>query len=217
MTIKSKISRTLAMGLIGLSCLAGKVQAQDKIHGNIGYIQSEKGTNSYTEANVLYSLPLEIKGYTFLDFYNNKGGFYGKTSLTKEFVKNISARFQTVHANETFSETGLGLEAKFPKMADNFSLKLNCMPLWFNSEGQEDNNVKLGYCLSLNLPKDTYLSSFGEWNLANKKGPTWTYGEVELGKKLGNINLAYNAALKFREAGESVPDLEHRVALRINF
>ena len=194
------------------------IKAEDNVSGDIGYVHSEVKDNSYVEANVFYKLPGKIKGYTFADFYNGEGGFVGKTSLNKPLWKGVGPRAQIVHGNRLFTRAGLGIEAKIQKMPKNTYMKMRFMPLWIDENGKlAENRVVAGYSCGADLTRGFSLNSYGEMNLGAKNGSTWSYGEIELAKKFGDMRLGYSVALNNKGEGKATPDLEHRIALRFNF
>jgi hypothetical protein len=218
--MKNKYTKTIKSvalaGLLGLSSLLGNAKAGD-VSGNIGYVQREETKSSYAEANAFYKLPFDVRGYTFLDLYNQDGGVFGKTTLTREIADSgISARVQAIHGNELCTDVGLGLEAKIPT-PKGVTAKVNCTPIWINSDGKEDDTIKVGYFVALDLPWNMALSSFGEANVASPKGITWKYGEVELAKKIGNLSIGYNAGLECKEDGIATPKINNGIAIRYKF
>ena len=215
----TKAIKSVALaGLVGISSLLGaRAEEPAKVTGDIGYVQREDTKSSYTEANTFYKLPGKVSGYTFLDLANQGGGVFGKTTITRGLADSgIDAKVQAIHANDACSEVGAGLEAKIPTPKGVFA-KVKCTPVWVNSEGKENNKVKAGYFVAMDLPWSMALSSFGEANLANDKGVTWDYGEVELAKKLGNLSVGYNAALVNAGDGKATPEVRNGIALRYKF
>ncbi len=213
--IKTIKTATLA-GLVGLSALVGNVSAAP-VCGDIGYIQRNGDASSYEEANAFYKLPAGVKGYTFLDLYNQDGTVFGKTTLTKDIANSsLAGKVQVVHANELLTDGGFGLEAKLPT-PKGVVAKVNCTPVWMNGDGVEKDTVKVGYFVAVNLPKAMTLSSFGEVNVANDKGITWGYGEVELAKQIGNLTVGYNASLNSKGDGKLTPEVRSGIAVRYKF
>jgi hypothetical protein len=213
---QNRVKSLALASLVGLSTLATNVRAEG-IHGNVGYIQREESKDSYAEINAFYKLPLDVRGFTFLDWNNETETYFGKTTLTRAIADTgISARAQIVHVNELSTETGLGLEAKLPT-PKGITAKVNCMPYWRNNCGEEKNTVKVGYFVSADLPYNMTLSSFGEANVANPQGITWAYGEVELAKKIGDLSIGYNASLNCQGVGKVTPEIRHGIAVRYNF
>lgn len=208
---KNLINLILA-AIIGLASLSG---VKASIKGNIRYIQSEENANSYVEAKADYKLPGEIKGSTFIDFYKNKKGYFGKTSLEKEFGPKVRVRAEAAHANEPFAQAGLGANVVVPYIPKEIFAKISFIPLWFDVNGRVKDKVIAGYSVKINLPKGFKLKSFGEWNVAASDGVKWNYGEIDLGRKFSFVNVSYNPALK--EDGDAVPSVEHRASIGVDF
>ncbi|VVB79565.1 Uncharacterised protein [uncultured archaeon] len=187
------------------------------ISGDIGVISDRNTKNAYAELNAFYSLPGKVQGYTFVDQYQDHGAYVSKTALTRNLTDNLSARLQIVEADQPFTEAGLGLKYNLHGLPNGTFACLHAMPAWFNENGREHNVFKLGYFVSQDLPGNFYLSNYGEANLAAKAGPTWCYGEIELGKRIGNLKVAANVAMNGTADGKITPELEARLAVRGTF
>lgn len=215
--ISTGYGKALKIGLAALAAFAAVSPmlantAYADVNGNIKYIQPENSGNSYVELNAFYGLLGDIEGYTFVDF--SDGSYFAKTALEKKIRKGFNARAQIVHANELFTQAGLGVGIAIPDMPKGRDGKIRFMPLWFDKDGEVvKDKVIIGYSFETNLPKGFKLSSVGEWNVANGE---WAYGELELGKKINQlVKIGYNAALI--GDGDAIPDLEHRVFVEIDF
>jgi hypothetical protein len=214
--IKQTIKQITLAGLVGLSTIFGNATA-GPISGNVGYIQREKDASSYEEVNAFYGLPMGVKGYTFLDRYNDHGNVFGKTTLTKQIADYpVSAKVQGVHCNEKLIDAGVGLEVKLPT-PKGITAKVNATPLWMNGDGKEKDVAKVGYFVAFELPAKMSLSSFGELNVANAKGVTFGYGEVALAKQIGNLSVEYNASLNGKGDGIAKPEVRSGIAVRYKF
>jgi hypothetical protein len=219
--IKQNISKSIKTitlaSLVGLSTILGTARA-GSVSGDIGYVAREQNKDSYAEANVFYGLPGKINGYTYLDKYNEDGAVYGKTTLTKAIADSaVSARVQGIHNDEELQHTGIGLEAKL-QTPKNIFATVNCTPVWLNGDGQKEEDViKAKYYISIDLPMKFNLSSFGEVNVANTKGVTWEYGEIELAKRFGNFAIGYNAGLWSKGDGIIAPKIVNGIAVRYKF
>ena len=209
--------QALVVGATLLSALTG-TKANDSFNGDIGVLANRNNRDSYAEANVFYKLPGEVKGYTFMDLYNDgSSGYFGKTELTKSIGKNLALRTQVVHGNEFATEAGLGLKLTVPGLPKSTFATVYAMPLWANSNGREGNECKVGYFISQDLPANFYASSYGEANVSAANGATWGYGEIELGKKFGNWKVGLDVALNSAGDGKLAPALEARGVARYNF
>lgn len=205
-----KIKNVLKIASIIALILAPTTIVKAGMSGNARYIHSEKNQNSYIQTNQFYKLPLNIKGFTFLDFSKNNG-YYGKTSLEEEVYSGINLKSQTIHCNEPLTQIGLGISAK---PISKIPFKIIYLPFWLDKQGEKVNKTILGYYGSLNIPGGLTLSGFGEWDISDK--PKWTYGELELKKEIAKgIDLSYNPALK--KDGNAIPKLEHRISCSVNF
>ena len=215
--MKKKL-RNLAVGVMAgaLSVLPMK-NANAQLSGSMEAIKSFKPKQSYVRPCLYYDLPAGIKGFTFVEFYQDGNSYFGRTKLTKEVTKGIGLRSDIIHGTGFPNNYGLGLNVNMPK---NKILKnLYLTPFLVDNKLKKiENKVLSGYFASIKLPFDMQLSSFGEWNLNGKNGVEWTYGELNLEKKLGEkLSISYNPALKNRGAGKPIPRLEHRATLKYTF
>jgi len=205
----------IPIALVGSIYLAPKKTHAD-INGSLEAIVSEKKENSYARLNGFYQLPGEINGFTFLEFYKDGKGFFGKSMLTKGLSKTFSVKGELVHINEpvTYAGVGLGLNLPMPKGSYG-SLKV--LPVWVDKQGKyAPNKVIVGYVAGADLGKGWSMSSFGEANIAAKQGPKWCYGEVAVTKEIGKgVNVGYIPALK--PVGKLAPKIESRVGVQIRF
>jgi hypothetical protein len=213
-----KILRNITAGVIlGASSLLPMKNANAQLNGSIEAVKSFKPKQSYVRPQLFYDLPADIKGFTFLEFYQDGDSFFGRTKLTKEVAKGIGLRSDIVHGSGFPNNYGLGLNVDMPKNKILKNLYLTPF-LVDNKLKKVENKVLAGYFASIKLPFDMQLSSFGEWNLNGKNGVQWTYGELNLEKKLSDkLSVSYNPALKSRGAGKPIPRLEHRVTAKYTF
>ena len=206
------IVRSIALAAaLGLSISSNNVHAQESLSGNIGVVRSEQSV--YAEANAFYKPFSDVRGHTFMYLFDDNKGFFGKTTLSKEIGDVISLRSQAVHANDLVTKVGFGLEAKIPT-PDGLVAKVNYVPFWKGSGAQD---ATTGYSIRAKLPKETYASGFGEVNLTHEKGVTWNYGELELGKNIGNTSFAYTMRLNSQGPGVATPRVDNGVAIRYRF
>lgn len=213
-----KILRNITAGvMLGASSLLPMKNANAQLNGSIEAVKSFKPKQSYVRPQLFYDLPADIKGFTFLEFYQDGNSYFGRTNLTKEVTKGIGLRAEAIHGSGFPDNYGLGLNVTIPskKVFANFYLT----PFWVNNKLKKiENKVLSGYFASMKLPLDMQLSSFGEWNLNGKNGVEWTYGELNLEKKLNkNLSVSYNPALKNRGAGKPIPRLTHRITAKYTF
>lgn len=212
-----KIKNIIAGGLVVLATIL-PMKASAGLAGQATYFRpvAEETTGSYARAEGFYKLPGDIKGYTFVDLNKDGKGYFGKTALQKEIVNGISARARVIHANDLVSKVGLGANIELPS-PKNTKLNLRPMPIWVDADGNRvENESRVGYFATANLPYGICASSFGDWNVASKDGVQWGYGEVEVSKDLGHgVSAGYNASLT--NDGDATPDANHRAAVKVKF
>ena len=197
---------------IGALALASVMPARaDGVTGNIRYISpiTENGS-AYTEVAAAYQMPGKVSGFTVMDLFD-EGGYYGKTYLTKDVNKGLQGKLQFVHANNKYTNAGIGLE-KTVATKDK-SLTVGVYPIWHNKDGLMDDKSTLSYVASAKLPYDAQISSYGEFNLKNHG--RWTFGELSLSRKFGPVEVSYNPALTGSSNGHN--DLVQRVSAGVNF
>jgi len=212
-----KIKKTLrnirnSLKYLGIATAIGLAPKMTEagVNGNTRYVHPD----NYVETNAFYGLPKDVRGYTFMDLC--EGGYFGKTSLDKTIKHGIGPKAQLIHANEPLTQVGMGASGVIPKLPKGTFGKVGVIPLWVDKEGKRvEDKVTVDYFGSLNLPKGLKLSGFGEWNIGTGKGPKWTYGEIDLGRKIGPVHVSYNPALI--GDGDAVPRLEHRVSAAVDF
>jgi hypothetical protein len=215
--MKKKLRNLTAGVMLGAASLIPMKNANAQLSGSMEAIKSFKSKQSYVRPCLFYDLPANIKGFTFLEFYQDGDSFFGRTKLTKEVAKGIGLRSDIVHGSGFPNNYGLGLNVDMPKNKILKNLYLTPF-LVDNKLKKVENKVLAGYFASIKLPFDMQLSSFGEWNLNGKNGVQWTYGELNLEKKLSDkLSVSYNPALKSRGAGKPIPRLEHRVTAKYTF
>ena len=208
---KKKIVNTLALLVFTSSINANNISIREVIPNK---------SNTYQELELKYSLPLEIKGYTFLN-NDSSTSFYGKTLLSKR-IKNSNCSFKTeiIHNNEFNSNLGFGVTCE--KIFENgFYINGSILPVW----EKESDKIQFQYFLS---KKNVFgengsfgkveLSSFGEWN---HKG-NFEYGEISLLKSYSlddklDFNIGFNGRLL--GDGDSTPklDLGFTIKLKSSF
>ncbi len=219
MTIRSTLrglAGIVALGVAALALSPSKTNAD--VGGNIKYVQTSEESNSlgsYPEANVFYNLPKGISGYTFVDLYNHDGGYFGRTSLTKDFkgTDDLAIKVEGNHINAPLSDVGIGARLDIPNLPESVYADISLMPFYFDNNGNFiERKGLLQYFASTKLPLDLKLSSFGEWNLRTSN---WEYGEMELARDLGPFSLGYNGVLL--NDGDWIPTLEHRASVIVDF
>lgn len=211
------ILTTGAIGF-GLASLLPIKNAEAQVSGNVEYIHSETKDNSYPRLNVFYSLPNEIKGYTFAEFYKAGKGYFGRTNFNRygAITSGVGPRITIVHAGAPFTSAGFGVGAVVPFLPRNVSATVGIEPVWFDNEGKPMKNMnEIQYFANADLPLGFNINSFGNINVADQNGPQWEYGEISLGHNIGPFRVSYNPAL-FNQ-GNVIPRLEHRVAIGLNF
>ncbi len=198
-----------------LTLLLGGARSKAQVDANVEAIKSFKPEKSYIRSNMFYKLPLDIKGYTFMEFYPDESNF-GKTTISKDVVDKVGIMSQAVHGTGFDDMYGLGIKTELPMPEKGFA-EVYIAPVWIDSKGKhvENRNVA-GYFATISLPLDLQLSSFGEVNLAGPSRVEWNYGEISIEKPIDkHLSIAYNPALQ--PEGGLVPSLEHRVTAKYTF
>lgn len=212
MNLKNMIAGTL-IGIVSFF----PVKAESQVNGNIKYLQTaekESVLGSYVEAKALYKLPGNINGFSFVDFYKNERGYFGKTNLTKSLKGGLSAKVQNIYVNEPFTEAYLGFNYRIGEK-DKYSISVDVLPVVINSEKDWKQNQRADYSVRANLPYDMTISNFGSWKFERLENPEWTFGELNITKHVGEVNFGYSGALN--SDGDAAPTLEHRVSIGVNF
>lgn len=196
-------------GALAGTALASVVNAQQIDAANVKYFQTLKGKGSYPEVNVLYTLPGEVKGYSWMDRFSD-GSYTGQTQLTKEAVKNVSGMVQFEHGNRPLSWTGLGAMFNIP-VKDGYA-NVKVLPLWINSQREVTPGKGLvGYAYGksfdgmLNGALNGWrFDAFGEINVTSSRGKEsskgkrnmeMSYGECELTRQILGLRVGLSTAL----------------------
>lgn len=203
-----------ALAFAGALSVMPMQEVHAQVNGTVEHIQSEESENTYLRGNFFYGLPGGINGYSFVELYRGDNGFFGKTMLTKKLTDELGLKVEALHSNSPLTQVGVGACVDVP-MPEGSSLNIKGLPVYFDENGVVDDKAVIGYSGSVKLPGDFKLSSFGEINVGAKGGPEWGYGEIFLGRELGNIIVGYNPALK--NDGDLSPRLEHRVTVGVRF
>ncbi|MEK6933040.1 MAG: hypothetical protein AABW56_04590 [Nanoarchaeota archaeon] len=201
--------------LIGTSLLLSP-KAKSQVDGSIEGIKSFEPKQSYMRPSTSYKLPLELEGFSFMEFYQDES-YFGKTTLDKSIVGDLGVTGQAIHGSGFDDKYGIGLSQVISTSEKAF-LKVHVYPLWIDSKGKSvKDGTTLGYFGSLKLPFDLELSSFGDWKIG-PKGLEWDYGEISLEKKLTDkLSASYIPALKSKDKGGAIPRLEQRIGLKYQF
>jgi hypothetical protein len=211
--MKKLLKRLFVAGAVTLASAFPMKEAK-ALDGNIEYVHSENNACSYPRGNFFYDLPSKVKGYSWVELYKGGNGYFGETNLEKEVSNGFSVATQLQHCNTPLNRAGFGVSRQIPTPKGTL-LKLSAYPIWFDKDGKQENS-ELAYFTEAGLPLGMKFSSFGDWNLADKNGVQWGYGEIDLRKDLyKGVSLGYNPALL--NNGNAVPKVEHRATVRINF
>lgn len=215
--LRNKTAATVGALLVCASSLIGQVS------GDVKYLQPIEGKGAYSEVNAFYGLPFGARGYTFMDF--NEGNYYGKTFVTKALgEKGLALKTETMHANETMTQTGAGVQFNLPAIPNVNYANLNYLPAFVGKDGKvvrDDKGIMksaLGYAASVNLPGEVELSSFGQVVIGDKA--KWSYGEVEARKnitKSGKVFIAGNIALLSNPTKPLSPKTQARATIGVRF
>jgi|SRR3989344_7659712 len=197
---------------LGLAGLMPTKKAEAQTSGSVEYIQSEKDEKSFARANTFYSLPGKANGYSFIEFYRNGGGYFGKTMASRPIVSGLGPKVEAVHNGELVSRVGFGASFSVPGMPKGSYLNLGLLPVWISAEQKR---MQAQYVLGVSLPEGFNLSSFGEMNLRAQGGPQWGYGEAELTKSVGPFDFGYH--MRLYDDGDATPKPQHGLVVRLNF
>jgi hypothetical protein len=223
--MKQTLRRIALIGLTGLSTVFGGLETKaqpPQVNGDVTYMFSNESRseaqNSYAEVNYSAKLADSIKVSGAVDFYNSDAGYFGKTSVDTSLGNGLSLRVQGVHGNDPLTQVGAGLGYVLPTPNNTFAI-VRCMPIFADTDGKQvDNKQTVGYYASVNLPANFNLWSFGEVNVNGTDGPQWSYGEVELSRKLWeNLSIGANLQMNGQGPGRMTPELVPRIAVRANF
>jgi hypothetical protein len=77
-----------------------------------------------------------------------------------------------------------------------------------------DGNVSV-LPFGIEVPLGLDVKNFGTINYATEDGPSWSYGEIDVGRNFGDYRLSWNPALI--GDGDLVPNLEHRISGTFSF
>lgn len=204
-----KIMTGVLAGALAAATIAGKAQS------NIELMQTADKTTSRVRPNLFYKLPGGIKGYTFIEFYEDGKNYYAKTGLTKKIAGSLDARADIIDMSFAKDQVGLGLEYKLPTGEKTFA-KVKAMPVYFGMDGKYiQSKAVLGYYFEqkvyVPLIKDAKVVAFGEIDVAAKGGPKWSYGELHAQKSLDDFVLGIGVDL--RSKGKLIPQPELSVKL----
>ena len=208
----------ITAGIIVLATLFPIKKIEAGGTGRVEYIQSEHHENSYARASASYNLPLNVSGFTFSEFYKAGDGYYGITYLEKPVLGSLNARLRLQHDNDPLSQAVTGLSFNAPGLPKGVFAQTYYDALWFLPKGNRITDKSfLGYFVSVDLPKGFQVKSFGEWNVADRSGAKWDYGELSLGKRFGLFTFSYNPSLRPKTKDRLLPLLEHRASAKISF
>jgi hypothetical protein len=192
MTSKKLLTAILA-GALAATTMTAKAQS------NIELMQTTDKATSRVRPNLFYGLPFGVKGYTFIEFYEDGKSYYAKTGLTKKIKGGLDARVEVLDFSAATDKIGIGLEYKIPTKEETFA-KVKVMPVYFGFDGKYAKpKVVMGFYFEqkiyVPILKDAKVVAFGEINIAAKGGPTWSYGELHVQKSLDDFILGIGTDL----------------------
>jgi|SRR3989344_2063785 len=209
------IKSTIMTGAITLaSILPIKSNALD---GFLKYVQPiDDPSGSYVEVDAFYGLPGKVNGFTWAYAYRGGEGYFGETNLEREVTNGFNVNSQMQHCNTPINRAGFGISRQVPLPTDKVFLKASALPIFFDETGIQKNSADLGYFISAELPHGFRIESFGDWNLADKNGPQWGYGEISVSREaVKGVRLMYDPSLLNK--GNAVPEVQHRAGITLNF
>ncbi len=214
----TKIITTIALAA-GLTFGQGNASVQN-IH-NI-----EKETNTI-EMNWNYNVTDDLKAGGFIDLKED-GGYHAKTKLTMPIAKGISARTETISANEMHTSTGIGLNYTVPGLPEGYFLTMSALPAHFD-DGEiiknEDGQMKtsIDFFAKAPLPFGIKMYGFGVVDATNPDDMKWGYGRIVIGTDVqtpvGTINISGLAELVRDVEGDNplVPKATPAVRIQYQF
>jgi len=208
MTSKKILTAILA-GALAASTMTAKAQSSVEV------MQTSEKSTARVRPNLFYSLPFCVKGYTFIEFYEDGKSYYAKTGLTKKVAKDLDARVEVLDFSCATDQVGLGLEYKIPTKEGTFA-KVKAMPIYFGFDGKYiQSKAIMGFYVEqkiyVPILKDAKVVAFGEINMAAKSGPTWSYGELHVQKSLDDFIVGLGCDL--RCGGKITPHPELSIKL----
>lgn len=207
-----KLTKKFKTAIAGLVLAAGiaATPTQAQSSASLEAIKSMETGKTYFRPTITYTLPGDVQGMTFHEFYQDKTHF-GKTSLTKKITDEQALMLQAVYGTAPDFKAGIGISTKIPTPQGTFA-KAYFIPLWMKEGGIDKDRSIVGYFASADLPLGMKIHSFGEIDISGKS-PKWAYGEIGLEKQLTkDLSVSYQPAL--RGTGSVVPELEHRLDIK---
>jgi hypothetical protein len=186
------------LGTMALFAIAACAQGQD-----MQYLQTAEKQTSRIRPTLSYTLPGEVKGFSFIELYNDKSGYLSNTVLQKQIVPKTNLASMIGVSN--FKNNSLALGATYtPVKNKNTMVQLGMYPLNLTKEGRTKNLNIATYAVNQQLGKGFSVSSFGQVNVATA---TWMYGEAALKKSLDNFveGLTLGAGCDLRSEGKPLP------------
>lgn len=196
-----KVATTTWAAINGIPLIAGP-NANVELYKPI----AEEGATVRT--NVFYNIG-NTKGYTWSDF-GTEGGYFGKSTFTTPVSDKASLKTQVVHGNEPFTQAGIGATANVPYLPKGFYANVGVVPFWMNKNAEFVKDKAIAsYYISASLPKGLLISSFGEANVFDRAGPTWSYGEIDISKQLTEkLNVGFNIPMTSKGPGKITPEIK---------
>ncbi len=203
------------IGLAGLGVTAGNAEAQFN-SGVVEYVQPRENSEALGRVQGFYGLPGDVSGFSFMEFYKNGNGYFGKTYLDKPVLGRIGPRIEVDHVGEPFSYVGAGISTTIPGMPEGGFARVGILPLWRDKNGNMvKNKTMIQYSFGASLPWNMRVGGFGEWNISSPDGLQWGYGEFELVKNFGDMKVGFNPVLWNDE--DAIPEFENRLIIGVNF
>jgi hypothetical protein len=157
---------------------------------NFEYIHTDSKENSKARPNLYYELPLNIKGYSFLELYMDGQNYLGQTFFTKSIKGIFGVEVHAYYSSFFTDYIGIGPTISIPMKDSTAVFTLSLMPAFTDFKGKYQSNYMLGEFVFFKEFKFTSLgrwriNSFGIINLGAKGGPAWEYGEFYIEKPIG--------------------------------
>jgi len=212
-----RIGLATLVAAIGLTmATSGSAYAQSS--GSVEGIKSNEPHNSYVRMNGSTTLPGDVKLGGFSEFYSDGNSYFAKGTMSRNIMGPVSGITQLIAGTGTPTRAGPGLALGGP-VADGITAKVYAIPAFINAQGKTVDNLSIaGFGAGASLGSGFSLGGFGEVNLSNPQGASWTYGELNLTYTVSDqVSVSANPALRNAHAGSVIPAVEPRVSVTYTF
>ena len=178
--------KTIILALTALTTMCLSLNGQNSFE----FLKTDKSATTRVRPNLYYNLPLNVKGYSYVEIYADGKNYYGETYLTKDVIGPIGIQGQVDFANTFNDYGGLGIIATIPLKDTTTLLTFSFMPFFHEFQGQRLKEFMLLEFVFYKEFKVTIvgtfrINTFGQMNMIASGGPQWYYGEAYLEKPFG--------------------------------